>query len=892
MRAVSAWEGAGRIASGTRSRSARERMESFDATPRPRRPSTPVRTQATVFGLAVTKTGIRDRLTVQSLVPTPEVHMDAHALSRRFPVALAITVGFLMIASAAAPQQLDPSMWVTNGTVTALCRDADRLYVGGQFSVVGPATGCGAVLNTTTGALSHSFPLIQGFSVNVAVADNSGGWFVSGVFDTIGGVPSQGMAHILSDGTISAWNPRVSGLVDCMALEGGTLYIGGTFFAVGDSARSRIAAIDAVTGIPTAWNPSANQEVLGIAARGGRVFACGLFTSIGGQARSYLAAVDAQNGFATAWTPAPSAVVGVLVFAGDTLYVGGQFGVIAGQPRVGGAAFLASDGSLLAWNPNTSSAVSSIAIGDGLVYLGGTFTSVGGLPRNHLAAVDAANGSVTGWTADPPTNVFTSIKTLAFTSAALYVGGDFPSIAGQLRLNAAALDPVTGSVLAWRPCAGNWVNVLATGAGEIFVGGAFTTIGGQPRTNLASFDLATSAPTTWTPTISAINSSGMVNAIAVRNGTVYVGGLFSTAGGLARNNLAAFDGTTAAATSWAPNADDNVIALVIDGNVLYAGGYFQHIGLQTRSAIAAIDLPTGLPTPWDPHAVLATPYSTPPMVSALAAVDGTLFVGGSFTSIGGASRNSLAGLDPTTGLATAWNPNTDGTVAAIAEGDTVLYVGGYFTSLGGQARSYLGAVGIASGLATAWNPQPNQQIVAVTVGQGKVYASGMFDRFGAISCESLASLDPGTGVPTSWRPTPFGSGGFNSQVVATMLASGDHLYVGGRFERISGAPQSHLARYSFGSVSVEAGSGTPALSIRPNPARSRALVQFSAPALADVRLDVYDIGGRLVHRVLDRAGSSSGVHTVSIDVDRWPTGIYWMRLAGGAERVAKLLVVK
>ncbi len=34
-----------------------------------------------------------------------------------------------------------------------------------------------------------------------------------------------------------------------------------------------------------------------------------------------------------------------------------------------------------------------------------------------------------------------------------------------------------------------------------------------------------------------------------------------------------------------------------------------------------------------------------------------IYVGGFFTSIGGQNRNSLAALDLTTGMATAWNPN-------------------------------------------------------------------------------------------------------------------------------------------------------------------------------------------------------------------------------------------
>ena len=65
--------------------------------------------------------------------------------------------------------------------------------------------------------------------------------------------------------------------------------------------------------------------------------------------------------------------------------------------------------------------------------------------------------------------------------------------------------------------------------------------------------------------------------------------------------------------------------------------------------------------------------------------DGKILAGGGFTSIGGQSRNRIARLDPTTGLADSFNPNANVNVRSIAvQADGKILVGGYFTSIGGQ----------------------------------------------------------------------------------------------------------------------------------------------------------------------------------------------------------------
>lgn len=64
----------------------------------------------------------------------------------------------------------------------------------------------------------------------------------------------------------------------------------------------------------------------------------------------------------------------------------------------------------------------------------------------------------------------------------------------------------------------------------------------------------------------------------------------------------------------------------------------------------------------------------------------TVYASGGFTFIGGQSRNRIAALDVTTGLATAWNPNANGTVSDMVLNGSTIYACGVFTSIGGVTR--------------------------------------------------------------------------------------------------------------------------------------------------------------------------------------------------------------
>jgi hypothetical protein len=73
--------------------------------------------------------------------------------------------------------------------------------------------------------------------------------------------------------------------------------------------------------------------------------------------------------------------------------------------------------------------------------------------------------------------------------------------------------------------------------------------------------------------------------------------------------------------------------------------------------------------------------------------DGVLYAGGLFNSIGAQTRLRIAALDPSTGIATSWNPGSNGSVTVLAAGGGRVFAGGTFTTIGTSPLSNLVGLG-------------------------------------------------------------------------------------------------------------------------------------------------------------------------------------------------------
>ncbi|MEZ4650678.1 MAG: T9SS type A sorting domain-containing protein [Candidatus Eisenbacteria bacterium] len=292
-------------------------------------------------------------------------------------------------------------------------------------------------------------------------------------------------------------------------------------------------------------------------------------------------------------------------------------------------------------------------------------------------------------------------------------------------------------------------SIVPDGSGGWYLAGAFETVGNMPRARLAHVD-ADGVVTNWSP-----EANGLVRGMALAGDTLYLCGGFNAINGTPRKYLAAVDKVTGELLNWNPSAagtsSATVGSILVDGNTVYVGGSFTWVGGVPRNYLAAIDATTGAVTPWDPS---PNRYATP-----FAVVGSTVYVYGSFESIGGSPRNGVAALDTVTGTATAWDPNVDGDVDAMASTGDTFVLAGDFDSVGGEPRASVAEVDIATGLPTAWNPGVTggeQTVSAVVVDAPVVYLGGDFAEVGGQSRRNLASVDLTTGVPLDWELPCFG----------------------------------------------------------------------------------------------------------------------------------------
>jgi hypothetical protein len=203
--------------------------------------------------------------------------------------------------------------------------------------------------------------------------------------------------------------------------------------------------------------------------------------------------------------------------------------------------------------------------------------------------------------------------------------------------------------------------------------------------------------------------------------------------------------------SW--RVDGTGLTTLVVGDTVYVGGDFATVRspdgatVVARRNLAAFDLATGALKP-------GFQADTNGVVRTLAASGGTLFVGGSFTTIRGVARGRLAAVDPATGVVSAGlAADTNSNVYSLAVGGGRLYVGGSFSVIRGVARSRLAALDLGSFAVAPYAPEPDGTVLSVAVSPSgsDVYAGGSFATVGGVSSAWLVKTDAaGTRVPVTW----------------------------------------------------------------------------------------------------------------------------------------------
>jgi hypothetical protein len=649
----------------------------------------------------------------------------------------------------------NPNVTGTSPSINAVAVDgAGNLYVGGFFESVNGFPRSNLARLKPDGSVDQTWnPSPPNNTVSILALDGTGDLFVAGYFTSIGGEPIASLAKLsTTDASVDVtWNPAPDGQVDSLVYDGTYLFVGGEFANIGGQSRNYLAKLDP-TGAGLAdetWNPqpdAGQYHYVGslLLDGSGNLYIGGLFSSIGGQSRTNIARLSTTGaGDAdSSWNPSPAADSFVKAMALDgsgNVYVGGNFASIGGS-QVTNLARLSTEGTGSAdgsWNPAPDFNVYSIALSlDGNVVIGGTFLNVGGERHLGFAEVSPA-GVVSSSTPDAerPARV-SAVAVLPDNS--MIVGGYFLKSGEHTRKNILRVNADGTLDQNWDAPADQYVQSLALdGNGNVFVGGIFSSIGGLARSFVAKVS-ATGTGTVdpdWNP-----GTDGEVYALGVDAGFVYVGGTYYTIDGhglLGGFGRVSSDGAGALDTTWNPISEDGfVVTMAFDGSGnVYAGGEFL-----TGVGGAIINLARfpvagsgAADESWTPN---PSPTTFPTVWSLCLDGNGGLFVGGTFTSIGGQGLSYVAKVS-TSGAGNAdpsWNPAANARVYALApDGSGNIYVGGRFTSIGGLSRNYAGKISMAgNGVAdSSWNPSPDSFVRTLArAGDDKILAGGDFATIG------------------------------------------------------------------------------------------------------------------------------------------------------------------
>ncbi len=632
------------------------------------------------------------------------------------------------------------------GPVYALAIADDVLYVGGEFYDAGDVVATGiAQYDISIGKWSamqngvwwhREFPYVHGTGIIHSILVNGDDVYVGGSFNRAGSNVTLGFAD---------WNRRVerwftfgagidSGTVYSMAVDGDDLIIGGDFTMDRAPFANSLVRLNMASREFHADDPAVDGAVYSVAMLDSTPVIGGAFTIDG--RRAVVARLDGERWSPMAFAP-DSAVRDMLVDASGNLFVAGGIRVLNGQSvngiaRFNGSAWYAVDVGV---GGTDSLAVRAVALSsDGQLIAGGSFL---------VAGTSTAYG-VAGWD-------------------------------GRLWHPLTHTVPMAGTNGTDGP-----VYAVAVDGNRVYLGGDFTHAGAVEARHIAWWDIASS---TWHSMGQGIGGSNpLVRTISVVDGTVYVGGIFDSAGGVPATGIARYDPTTGTWSDVGGGVGGPTPYVFCtspsDGGLLVGGG-FTEAGGRPAARVARW---TG--SAWEPLGSGVTGDSSEYVYIRSIAVHGeTVFVGGSFARAGGGAAHHLAAFDGT------WHPVGDGTnapVSALAvDSSGRLLVAGDFTRAGDSPLH-----GLARWNGSTWDDVGQISSGAIdalhVLSDGRVLACGSFTSVDTVAAGGIALLDGST-----WSPLGPGTNGAVHAVDGTFGA----LYAGGVFSIAGGLPANNFATW-------------------------------------------------------------------------------------------------
>ncbi|WP_338673502.1 LamG-like jellyroll fold domain-containing protein [Streptomyces sp. SCSIO 30461] len=412
---------------------------------------------------------------------------------------------------------------------------------------------------------------------------------------------------------------------------------------------------------------------------------------------------------------------------------------------------------------------------------------------------------------------------------------------------------------------------LAEANGTVFAGGTFSQVrppdgesgNAQDALNFVALDAATGDPTSCKLSFAVDSGTATVRALAVSpdKKTLYAGGYFGSVNNVPVSSLAAIDiASCTPKASFRPSVPATVRALAVTGDTVYLGGDFTSVGGAEHERYAAVDATSGAVKPFQAD------VDEPGRALAVTPDGKNVILGGDFFTVNGASSHALAVVDATTGANVRTYPGfieSRSVVKALDTDATGFYTGNEGT--GGGVFDGRIALDLST-MNQRWRDTCLGATQAVESYEGVLYSASH-----AHDCASVGEFpdgrrrhllaEPTTGTnKLGWFPDTndgLGEGIGPRAMVVSHTSDNKYMWVGGEFTTVNGAAAQGLTRFASspdtGAPTVPSVSGE---AVSPTEARVRWRSSY----------DLDD--SKLTYKVYRNNGSTP-VYTVDGDSVEW-----------------------
>ncbi|MCU0864232.1 MAG: WD40 repeat domain-containing protein [Planctomycetes bacterium] len=424
--------------------------------------------------------------------------------------------------------------------------------------------------------------------------------------------------------------------------------------------------------------------------------------------------------------------------------------------------------AMIRWDPDGPGPATPVLV------LAGEFRAAGNRVASNIASYDPATGAWGAFGAGTDG----AVHSLAVLPGGELVAGGSFRVAGGLA--ASGIAAWNGSL--WLPMGiglQGTVRALATAAnGDLYAGGQIFGAGFAP------LNIARWSGGNWSVVGGGLDLP-VSSLAALPNGDVVAGGEFQSAGGTAVEGLARWNGNSWAPIGtglspypWAPSAGVSVVKVLANGD-LVVGGAFERAGGGLANGFAL----------WNGISWTGFGAGPPQVVYSIAELPpGDLVIGG-FLDLPGAPNCSLARWSAGQG----WSPlltESSQNRALLVDPSGALFVGGTFTSIGG---TFANAIARYNGLtwtalATGTGGTFSEVFASKVLRNGEVVIGGSFAQIDGVAANNVARWNG-----SSWSPLGLG---VNGPVYAIEELPNGELAVGGEFNQAGGQPAALMARWN------------------------------------------------------------------------------------------------